>query len=484
MISIPSSVSFVILQKGHRPVNKSFRVIGLDRAYEGQYVPVIMTYLIYNAILMAASCVLVPYYGMKLLVTRKYRKSLGPKLGRVSDESREALTGSPRIWVHAVSVGEVTAAAPIIASLRERMPEACIVLSTSTETGQEMARRVVTDATAIIYYPLDIPCVVKRVMDRIQPDIFVPVETELWPNFIRICKERGVRIVMVNGRISPRSFRRYRQTACFWKGILGQIDAVGAISRTDAERLQAMGMDPSRIHVMGNAKYDGLAAGAEDSLKEEMRHRLRIEPGSKVFVAASTHAGEEEIVIDVYRKLRARHDDMILIIVPRHPERGEAVRSLIQKAGISDIISMTDINGGKERSNEHVIVIDVIGELFRVYSLATVVFCGGSLVPKGGQNILEPAAWGTVVLHGPSMDDFTGERMALEEVGAGITVRNGRELADRIDTLLEDPYSLARRGGRGRDVVLNNQGASRRYAELITRSMQVKDPDDRSIPER
>ena len=463
---------------------KAFDANGLDRACEGQYVPITMASLIYNAILMAASVVLIPYWGLKILVTGKYRKSLGPKLGRISEETITALKGAPRIWVHAVSVGEVTAAAPIITSLRERMPEACIVLSTSTETGQGMAHRVVTDATAIIYYPLDIPCVVKRVMDRIQPDIFVPVETELWPNCIRICKERGVRIVMVNGRISPRSFRRYRRTAFFWKGTLGRIDAIGAISRTDAKRLQAMGMEPSRTHVMGNAKYDGLAAGAHESLEEEIRRRLRIEPGSKVFVAASTHAGEEEIVIDVYRKLRARYEDMVLIIVPRHPERGEAVRSLIRKAGISDIISMTDINGGQERSDERVIVIDVIGELFTVYSLATVVFCGGSLVPKGGQNLLEPAAWGRVVLYGPSMEDFSGERLALEEVRAGITVRSGRELADRIETLLEDPDSLAKLGGRARDVVLTNQGAARRYAALITGSMKMDSPNDRSITER
>jgi len=198
---------------------------------------------------------------VKIVFAGKYRKSIGPKFGFIPRKVFEEMRGSPRIWVHAVSVGEVTAAAPIISSLREMYPEACIVLSTSTETGQEMARRLVTDATAHIYYPLDIPVVVRKVIERVNPDIFVPVETEIWPNFIRACAKRGTRIVMVNGRISPRSFRRYRRTRFFWKRIMNMLDMMGAISAIDASRLEALGVEPSRIHVLGNAKYDSLAAG-------------------------------------------------------------------------------------------------------------------------------------------------------------------------------------------------------------------------------
>ncbi len=431
-----------------------------------------MIYIIYNTILAVASFVLLPYYGVKILMTGKYRKSLGAKLGRIAEGATGAMKGSPRIWVHAVSVGEVTAAAPIISSLRARIPGACIVLSTSTETGQEMARRIATDATAFIYYPLDIPFVVRRVMDLVKPDIFVPVETEIWPNFIRICRDRGVRIVMANGRISPRSVGKYRKTRLFWKRILGLIDEIGAISQIDAKRLESIGMEPERIRVMGNAKYDSLAAKAGESLKKEIAERLNIEPGSRVFVAASTHAGEEEIAIEVYKKLLAKHAGLIFIIVPRHPERGEEVRALIMKEGISDIITMTEIKKGKRRNRERVIVIDVIGELFKVYSLATIVFCGGSLVPKGGQNILEAAAWGNVVLYGPSMEDFTDEREAMEEAGAGITVKDGGELSDKIVTLMRDPDGLEKRGGKGREVVLANMGASERYADMIQRSLE------------
>lgn len=435
--------------------------------------PETMIYIIYNTILTLASLVLIPYYGVKILMTGKYRKSLGPKFGRIAEGAAGAMKGSPRIWVHAVSVGEVTAAAPIVSSLRARIPGACIVLSTSTETGLEMARRIATDATAFIYYPLDIPFVVRRVMDVVRPDIFVPVETEIWPNFIRICRERGARIVMVNGRISPRSVGKYRKTRFFWKRILGLIDEIGAISRIDAKRLESIGMDPARIRVMGTAKYDGLAAKTGESLRKEMAERLNIGPGSRVFVAASTHAGEEEIVIEVYRKLLAKYADLILISVPRHIERGEEVCALIRNAGISDIITMTEIKRGNRRSRERVIVIDVIGELFKVYSLATIVFCGGSLVPKGGQNILEAAAWGNVVLYGPSMEDFTDEREAMEAAGAGITVKDGGELSDKIVTLMRDPNALEERGRKGREVVLANMGASERYAEMIKKALDT-----------
>jgi len=433
-----------------------------------------MIYVIYNAILTVASFVLLPYYGVKILMTGKYRKSLGPKFGRIAEGSADAMKGSPRIWVHAVSVGEVTAAAPIISSLRARIPEACIVLSTSTETGQEMARPIATDATAFIYYPLDIPFAVRRVMDVVRPDIFVPVETEIWPNLIRICRDRGVRIVMVNGRISLRSVGKYRKTRFFWKRILGLIDEIGAISRIDAKRLESIGMEPARIQVMGNAKYDGLAAKTGESLRKEMAERLHIEPGSRVFVAASTHAGEEKIVIEVYKKLLQEYPDLILISVPRHIERGEEVCALIRNAGIADIITVTEIKKGKKRSMERVIVIDVIGELFKAYSLATIVFCGGSLVPKkGGQNILEAAAWGNVVIYGPSMEDFTDEREAMEEAGAGITVKNGKELSDKIVTLMRDPDALEKMGGKGREVVLANMGASERYADMIKKTLDT-----------
>ncbi len=428
-------------------------------------------YTVYNIILFISSFFLLPYYLLKMSLTGKYRKSLGPKLGLIQPGILKTMERNPRIWVHAVSVGEVTAAAPIVSSLREIFPSACIILSTSTETGQAMARRIAIDATSYIYYPLDIPFVIRRVLSFVRPDIFVIVETELWPNFLRICKKAGIKIVMVNGRISPRSFKNYIKSSFFWKEVLKQLDEIGVISETDARRIRALGVPHSKVHVFGNSKYDSLAAMVDPKSHEEISRKLNIVPGSRVFVAGSTHNSEEEIILSVYRRLLEEYPDFKLIIIPRHVERGNQVRSLANEAGFPDCIMMTEIKNGKKRSQERVIIIDIIGELFKVYSLATVVFCGGSLVPKGGQNILEPAAWGKVIFYGPSMDDFTDEKNLMEEAGAGITIRNGDELLEGIRALLKDPERLSLKGEEGRKSVVSNMGASRRYAEMIGKNI-------------
>ncbi len=423
--------------------------------------------VLYNIALFIGFLLAFPYYFMRMLMTGKYRKSLGQKFGIVPPEVYAAMKGSPRIWIHAVSVGEVTAAAPVLASLREHLPDACIVLSTSTETGQEMARKICPAATAFIYYPLDFPWVVKKVVGSVKPDMVVLVETELWPHFILTSRDTGAKIVMINGRISPRSFKRYKLTSFFWKKILSDIVEIGAISVIDAERLKAMGMAESRIRVLGNAKYDSLAARAAPALQEEIARRLNVRPEEKFLVAGSTHEGEDRIVLDTYRSVLAQYPQFRLIIVPRHPERGQDVFSLVQRAGFSDSVKMSEINKGRQRLDERVIVVDVIGELFKLYSLASVVFCGGSLVPKGGQNILEPAAWGKVVFYGPSMEDFRDEKDLLESAGSGIPVSGGEELLDGILKLLSNPEELLKRGEKGRDTVISNMGAAQRYASMI-----------------
>jgi 3-deoxy-D-manno-octulosonic-acid transferase len=425
----------------------------------------------YNALLAIAAVFAVPFYGARMLLTGKYRRSLGPKFGRLP-AGIESPAGEPRIWIHAVSVGEVTAAAPIAAALRTRFPGACIVFSTSTETGQEMARKLATAATVHIYYPLDIPQVVRKVLDWVRPDVFVPVETEFWPNFIRLCRGRGTKIVLANGRISPRSYKRYRATGFFWKEVLASLDAAGVISRTDADRLAEIGMPSGRISIEGNAKYDGLAARVSPELQSEIAGRLGIAPGERVLVAGSTHEGEEALILDLYRKLLADRADFKLILVPRHIDRGEAVARLVREKGFDDCIRLSEINAGRSRQGERVVLVDVIGELFKVYSLATAVFCGGSLVPKGGQNILEAAAWGKVVFYGPHMEDFQGEKALLEEAGGGICVRDGAELVAALGQLLDDPALLLARGEAGRKAVEANRGAAARYASLVADVLQ------------
>jgi 3-deoxy-D-manno-octulosonic-acid transferase len=434
-------------------------------------------YTIYNLLLLAGSLVLIPYFGLKMLMTGKYRQSFGQKLGRTPAEVSSAIKGHPRIWVHAVSVGEVTAAAPIVATLREKFPRACIILSTATETGQAMALRLIPQATAFLYFPLDLPFVVKKVIDRIAPDIVVLTETELWPNFLRHCMKRRIPAVMVNGRISPRSFGRYSKTRFFWADVLSFVREIGVISEVDAQRIRAIGAAPENVRVMGNAKYDILASRVSGDTWSKKAAQMRMTPDSRVFVAGSTHEGEESVVLNVYRELLSEWPDMRLIIVPRHPERGKDVQALVTGEGLSCIL-MSEIRAGRRPEGE-IVVVDVIGELFSLYSLASVVFCGGSLVAKGGQNILEPAAWGKVVFYGPSMEDFSDEKTLLEEVGAGIPVRSAEELLAGVKKMLSDPEELRRRGAEGQRRVLSSRGASMRYAEMIVKVLERKHQGER-----
>jgi len=426
-------------------------------------------YILYNIILFAAAIIILPYFLLKIIFTGKYRKSLVQKLGGRQARILANLKDGPRLWIHAVSVGEVTAAAPIVASLKTKRPEVKIIFSTSTETGQEMARKFIKEAAAFIYFPLDIPYIVRKMIKLAKPDVFVLVETELWPNFLRVCESRRIKALMVNGRISPRSYRKYRLTSFFWKRILYNLNAAGMIAEIDAVRLKNIGMDSTKIKVLGNAKYDALAALAAPALQEEIARRFNVRKNERFFVAGSTHEGEEKIIIDVYQELLKHYPEFKLIIVPRHIERTKDVLGLLRQEKFNDVLKLTDINNGRKRYDERIIVIDVIGELFKVYSLATIVYCGGSLVPKGGQNILEAAAWGKVIFYGPSMEDFSEEKALLEDVGCGTTIKSAEELLQEILQALKNPEELQRRGDRGKSVILANIGAAARYADLISR---------------
>jgi len=334
-----------------------------------------------------------------------------------------------------------------------------------------MAQQLVKEADAFIYFPLDIPYVVRKIIRLAKPAVFVMVETELWPNFLQACKLSKVKTLMVNGRVSPRSYNKYRLTRCFWKSVLADLCAAGMIAEVDASRIKSIGMAPDRIEVLGNAKYDALAAIAAPALQEEIARWVNRQIGERFFVAGSTHPGEEEIIIRVYQQLLKHHPDFKLIIIPRHVERTAVIMQLFQSAGLPDIITMTDINNGKIREKEHILIVDVIGELFKIYSLATIVYCGGSLVPKGGQNILEAAAWGKVIFYGPSMEDFSEEKVLLEDVGCGVTISNEEELLQGVLQALEHPEGLETRGARGKAVVAANMGAAVRYAEMINREL-------------
>ncbi|NOX96861.1 MAG: 3-deoxy-D-manno-octulosonic acid transferase [Nitrospirae bacterium] len=425
-------------------------------------------YLFYNLLLLFSFLVGLPSFFLgKMLFTGKYRKSFRQKFGFIPSSLQEKMVGSPCIWINAVSVGEVIAVSSLVKALHKMYPQACLIFSTGTETGQEMARKMVKEATAYIYYPLDLPWIVRRTLDIVNPDLFINTETELWPNFLRLAKKRGVKIILVNGRISVRSFSRYRKTAFFWRKVLDNLDVMSMISEIDAERIRAIGAKPERVFVNGNSKYDALAGRTEPRFEEELRKILKINEEEKVFIAASTHRGEEEIVLQAYKRFLEKFPGLLLIIIPRHIERVGEVEEIVKKEGVGPCIRRSRIEGSKQSRTESIIILDSIGELFKVYSLGTLVFCGGSFVPRGGQNIMEPAAWGKVVFYGPSMEDFLDAKELLERAGAGIPVESVETLIEKGLALLSQPRELKKRGEAGRKVVMSSGGAGQRNAELV-----------------
>ena len=427
-------------------------------------------YIAYNLLLLTFSLAAFPFLLAKMAFSSSSRRIFAQKLGFIPAETLDALKGEPRVWVHAVSAGEVSAIHPLVRQLREAFPGGCLMVSTGTESGQKIARERIKEATGFFFFPLDLPFVVRRMIRRLRPDLFILAETELWPNFLRIAKDEGARTMLANGRISDRSFGRYRKTRFFWTAVLDHLDIMSMIGVRDGERIISMGANPINVFVSGNCKFDQAAFSAEEVFKEQMKKLLGINGSELLFVAGSTHEGEEEAVLKAFGKIRERYPEIILILIPRHVDRVPRVEKILAKHGVNDFVRRSDL-GASGLKGKRVVLWDTFGELFKVYSLATVVFCGASLEPRRGQNILEPAAWGKVVLYGPSMEDFLDAHHLLQRVGAGIMVRNWEELADRCLDLLEHPQELKRKGEAGKEVLLANRGATRRNMDLIKKLM-------------
>jgi 3-deoxy-D-manno-octulosonic-acid transferase len=334
-----------------------------------------------------------------------------------------------------------------------------------------MARERVNEATGTFFFPLDYAWVVRKVIRRLRPDLFILAETELWPNFLRVVKEEGAKSLLVNGRISDRSYERYRKVRFFFTAVLDHFDALSMIRVQDGERIISMGANPVQVFVNGNCKFDQAAALADPRLQGEMRRLVGIRADDRVFVAGSTHEGEEEVVIRAFLRLRKSFPELVLLLAPRHVDRCERVEKILERNGIRHWVRRSRLDG-EGRKNAPVVLWDTFGELFKIYSLGTLVFCGGSLVSKRGQNILEPAAWGKVALYGPSMEDFLDAHGLLSSVGAGIMVRNEEELTERCLYLLNHSREREEKGEAGREALLAQRGATQRNLELVRKLLK------------
>ncbi len=373
-------------------------------------------------------------------------------------------SAGPSIWLHAVSLGEMTAAAPLVRALLARYPGNPFIVTTATPTGRSRARSLFGDRVQVRYLPYDTPGAVVRFFDRARPRLAVIMETELWPNLFEECERRGVPLVLASARLSAKSVSRYRRMGGLFRRTFSAISLIAAQTAQDAERFIAIGAQRARIHVIGNIKFDV-------ELSPEIYHRgrqLRASFGSArpVWIAGSTHAGEEEEVLASHQELLAHRADALLLLVPRHPQRFAAAAELLSRRHIR---FTRHSGGGMPDEASQVVLVDTMGELAALYASADVAFVGGSLVPIGGHNLLEPAALGIPVLTGPS--HHAGQEIAalLLERGAALQVADARELAAALKLLLGAVQERQRMGAIGRHIVESNRGSVRHLLELMER---------------
>ena len=431
-------------------------------------------YLLYSVLIVTFFLIMSPYLAWQALRYRKYIGSLGQRLGYLPITFN--LDGEESIWIHAVSVGEVLTARALLPQLRERYPRLRLFLSTTTMTGQQIARNSLQYVDGVFYFPFDLGFVVNRTLRLVKPRMFIMMETEIWPNLLRACKRTGVRTVLVNGRISSRSYPRYRLARAFFRRVLTNVDRFCMQSDESARRIIEMGADPDKVDVTGSLKFDSLdipGTTAPDRGRNRVLRYFRISPGRPVLIAASTLKGEEEPVFEAFQRIRARLPEALLIIAPRKPERFDEVEQIARRRGWN-VVRRLDLPVDAE-PRQDVVVLNTIGELAQLFQVATAVFVGGSLVDQGGHNILEPAVFGKAIVFGPYMQNFAEIARTFVENDAAVQIRSGRELEQVLLGLLTDPVRRARLGAAARALVEANRGARGKTMTAIARVLPPQD---------
>lgn len=411
-------------------------------------------YIVYSLLLACLLLLSSPWWIFQILRQGKYRAGLRERLGRVPQRLRPATKGG--IWIHAVSVGEVLA----IGNLVRELQQYPVFISTTTKTGQEQARSRFGESKSF-FLPLDMGFAIRPYLNGLQPRLLVLAETEFWPNLLHLAQKRGVKVAVVNARISDRSFPRYRKFRWFFSRVLENIDLFLAQTEEDARRLAAMGAPPERIQVSGNLKFD-IRPAANSAIVSDLRQALP--QGPPVIICGSTTEGEEEILLQSFKDVVRQHPSAVMVLAPRHPERFDKVANLISQMEVglvrrSSWSASSPIAGG-------VFLLDSVGELASIYALADVAFVGGSLVPVGGHNILEPAQYGIAVMTGPHTFNFR-EIVRIFEQGGGLKVVTEQQLSQELLRLLQYREARALLGARARELFLHNTGATRKTVQAL-----------------
>ncbi|MBC8032408.1 MAG: 3-deoxy-D-manno-octulosonic acid transferase [Pyrinomonadaceae bacterium] len=448
--------------------------------------PVLSMYFIYSLLLALGFLILLPRFLFDAFRHGKYVAGFRERLGLLTPLQTN---GRTVIWIHCVSVGETQAARPLVQSLKQRFPNHSIAVSTTTLTGQNVAREVFkNDVEKVFYFPFDWRWILRRTLTAVNPAAVLIMETELWPNFLRECEARRIPVAIVNGRLSEQSFRRYKLIKGFISRVLSSLSLAAVQTEADAQRLRALGLDAAKIFVAGNTKFDAGAASSTGTLTTEFRDRFKLGPAAPLIVAASTHAPEERIILNALKGVRLVSElQPRLMIAPRHPERFREVAALIQASGFPTT-NRTAPTSPSDSACE-VILLDSIGELPTVYSLASIVFVGGSIANAGGHNILEPAAVGASVITGAHTQNFKQIVETFVEAEAVIQLPPLSEseatiaMANAFEQLLLDPDKRSELGRRAFSLVNQNRGATERTLDLLS-SILTRAPNAGSADER
>jgi len=422
-------------------------------------------FYLYNILVTLILILASPYFLFRSLFQEKFREALPQRMGLFKNPN---FRGS--IWVHAASVGEVFCTLPLLKRIRKEFPQFKIVLTTVTSTGNETAKARVPEADRVLFLPVDHPFAVRRAIEKIQPGILLIAETELWPNLLWICGKKGVPVVLFNGRISQRSFRRYVRFKFFFKECLKNISLFLMQTEEDRKRIVEIGGESQRTRTTGNLKFDQTFPSFTQDTATQIAKSLGLHGPEKILIAGSTHSGEEEILISLCKELKTVIPHLVLILAPRHLDRLEEVEKILKQESIS-WSRKTALSPGAGKPSEQeppgVILLDTMGELMGIYGLGTLVFVGGSLVPVGGHNPLEPLFFKKCVLFGPHTFNFLEISNRLIEAGGAIRVSGKEDLASQLKRLLLDEVAREEVGKRGYEFLQRHQGATERMFEEI-----------------
>ena len=404
------------------------------------------------------------FYLPVLILKKKIHRGFLFRLGLSPVEERS----DRPVWLHAVSVGETMAIRNLLESLRKEYPAKKFVVSTVTPTGNKIARSYAKETDSIIYLPLDLSFIVNKFIRKINPSFFIITETELWPNLISLLAKRNIGIILVNGRISDRSFKGYKLISFLIKPVLNKINLYCVQTQEDLHRLEKLGVAKEKIKVTGNMKFDSIDQAVFKKDYTQLRGKLNLRPQDKLLLAGSTHPGEEELILEVYAKLLSDQRNLKLLIAPRHPQRSRVIEKEISRLGFTPL--SLSRGGGKDSvspAGKDIFILDTIGELISYYSIADIVFMGGSLVKIGGHNLLEPAGFAKPVLFGPYMFNFRDISRSFLNNQAAIMVEDAQQLSQQVRNLLDDPSLAKSIGKKAQELILRNQGASLRNVKWI-----------------